>query len=103
MQDGRYLWQRVIPSDQMGSRSGPEIVYLLWEELCCQFLWENRRWVAESGAATLSLTLTLHQLMPPAHPAHLFLHLKQNLPFREWPYGLSIVGRERVMWLLGRE
>lgn len=61
MQDGRYLWQPIIPSDQRGSVSKPEIVYLLGEELCCQLLWENRRWVVRSGTVVLSLTLTPHQ------------------------------------------
>lgn len=58
MQDGRYLRQPIIPSDQRGSVCKPQIVYLLWDEVCCQLLWENRRWVVQSGAVVLSFTLT---------------------------------------------
>lgn len=100
MQERRYLWQRIIPSDQRGSVFKPEIVYLLWGEICCLLLWENRRWVVQSGAVVLSLTLTLHRLTQITHPAQLFHHLRRNLPFGETPYGLSIVGWEHVMWLL---
>lgn len=83
MQPERYLWQSIIPSDQRGSVSKPEIVYLLRETMGCQLIWETGSWVVRCDTVALSLTLTLHKPTPVALPVELFLHLLQNLPFRE--------------------
>jgi len=54
MQDGRNLWQPIIPSDQRGSVSKLQRVYLVREKLCCHCLWENKRWVVWSGTVVSS-------------------------------------------------
>lgn len=79
IQDWGYLWQPIIPSDQKGSASKPVIVYLLRGELC-QLLRENGRWVVQSGAVVLSLTLTPRQPPPTPRSDHcLFIGGKRRL------------------------